>query len=244
MTGLFSIIIPARYASTRLPGKPLLEIKGKPLLQHVFEIASQTHAKSITVATDDERIKACAESFGAAVIMTSNKHDSGTDRIAEAAQQLQMDDDEIIVNLQGDEYGLPATLIEQVATCLYENPEKQVATLCEAITNMDDYLDPNNVKVVFDKMNTALFFSRSPIPMNRSGGLPESRYRHIGLYAYRAGYLQEFTQLPVCALEQAEALEQLRVLYNGGKIHIETAADKTGIGIDSEKDLEAARAEK
>lgn len=244
MTGPFSIIIPARYASTRLPGKPLLEIKGKPLLQHVFETASQTQAKSISVATDDERIKACAESFGAKVIMTSNKHDSGTDRIAEAAQQLQMDDDEIIVNLQGDEYGLPVSLIEQVATCLYENPEKQVATLCEAITSMDDYLDPNNVKVVFDKMNTALYFSRSPIPMNRSGGLPEHAYRHIGLYAYRAGYLQRFTQLPVCTLEQTEALEQLRVLYNGGKIHIETAVDKTGIGIDSAKDLEAARAEK
>ena len=244
MTGPFSIIIPARYASTRLPGKPLLEIKGKPLLQHVFESASQTHAKSITVATDDGRIKACAESFGAAVVMTSNKHESGTDRIAEAARQLNMDDDEIIVNLQGDEYGLPVALIEQVATCLFQNPEKQVATLCEVITSIDDYLDPNNVKVVFDKNNTALYFSRSPIPMNRSGGLPESVYRHIGLYAYRAGYLQQFTQLPVCALEQTEALEQLRVLYNGGKIHIEIAVDKTGIGIDSEKDLEAARAEK
>ncbi len=237
----FSIIIPARYASTRLPGKPLLDIKGKPLLQHVFETASQTHAKSITVATDDERIKNCAESFGAEVIMTSTKHDSGTDRIAEAARHLQMGDDEIIVNLQGDEYGLPAALIEQVATCLYENPEKQVATLCEAITSMDDYLDPNNVKVIFDKMNTAIYFSRSPIPMKRSGGLPESAHRHIGLYAYRAGYLQEFTQLPVCELEQTEALEQLRVLYNGGKIHIETAVDKTGIGIDSAKDLETAR---
>jgi 3-deoxy-manno-octulosonate cytidylyltransferase (CMP-KDO synthetase) len=152
-----------------------------------------------------------------------------------------MGDDEIIVNLQGDEYGLPAALIEQVATCLYENPEKQVATLCEAITSMDDYLDPNNVKVIFDKMNTAIYFSRSPIPMKRSGGLPESAHRHIGLYAYRAGYLQEFTQLPVCELEQTEALEQLRVLYNGGKIHIETAVDKTGIGIDSAKDLETAR---
>lgn len=244
MSAPYSIIIPARYASTRLPGKPLLEIKGKPLLQHVFESASQTQAKSITVATDDERIKACAESFGASVVMTSGKHESGTDRIAEAARQLKLDDDEIIVNLQGDEYGLPVALIEQVASCLYKNPEKQMATLCEAISSIDDYLDPNNVKVVFDKNNTALYFSRSPIPMNRSSGLPDSAYRHIGLYAYRAGYLQEFTQLPACALEQTEALEQLRVLYNGGRIHIETAVDKTGIGIDSEKDLEAARAEK
>jgi len=244
MSGPFSIIIPARYASTRLPGKPLLDIKGKPLLQHVFETALNTQAKNITIATDNEKIASVAESFGAAVVMTSPEHQSGTDRIAEAVKQLDIDDSEIIVNLQGDEYGLPVSLINQVASNLYNNPDKQVATLCEVITSMDDYTDPNIVKVIFDKNNTALYFSRSPIPANRSGGLAEAVYRHIGLYAYRAGYLQEFTQLPSCALEQAEALEQLRVLYNGGKIHVDIAVDETGIGVDSVEDLALARSEK
>lgn len=239
----FSIIIPARYGSTRLPGKPLLDIKGKPLLQHVFETATQTHAKTIIIATDDDRIASCAESFGASVIMTSKEHESGTDRIAEAVRQLDLNDEEVVVNLQGDEYGLPVTLINQVASNLYNNPAKQVATLCEVIASMDEYLDPNVVKVIFDKSNSAIYFSRSPIPVNRSGGLPEQAYRHIGLYAYRAGYLQEFTQLAPCVIEQAEALEQLRVLFNGGKIHVEIAVDKTGVGIDSAEDLESARAE-
>lgn len=239
----FSIIIPARYASTRLPGKPLLEIKGKPLLQHVFETAANTQAKSITIATDDDRIASCAESFDASVVMTSKEHESGTDRIAEAVRLLEIDDEEVVVNLQGDEYGLPETLINQVASNLYKNPDNQVATLCEVIATMDEYLDPNIVKVIFDKVNTALYFSRSPIPMDRSGSLPKQAYRHIGLYAYRAAYLQEFTQIAPCAIEQSEALEQLRVLYNGGKIHVDIAVDKTGIGIDSVDDLELARAE-
>ena len=243
-SGPFSIIIPARYASTRLPGKPLLDIKGKPLLQHVFETATQTQAKSITIATDDDRIANCAEAFGASVVMTSDEHESGTDRIAEAVKQLGFDDDEIIVNLQGDEFGLPVTLINQVASNLYDNADKQVATLCEVINSLDEFIDQNVVKVLFDKSNTAIYFSRSPIPLNRAGGLPEQAYRHIGLYAYRAGYLQEFTQLAPCAIEQAEALEQLRVLYNGGKIHVDVAVDKTGIGVDSADDLELARSKK
>lgn len=241
MSGPFNIIIPARYASTRLPGKPLLDIKGKPLLQHVFEAATQTQAKTITIATDDDRIANCAESFGATVIMTSTEHESGTDRIAEAVRQLGLDDDAVVVNLQGDEYGLPVTLINQVASSLYNNPDKQMATLCEPINCQDEFIDQNVVKVIFDKHNTAIYFSRSPIPLNRSGGLPEQAYRHIGLYAYRSGYLQEFTQLTPCAIELAEALEQLRVLYNGGKIHVDIAVDKTGIGVDSADDLELAR---
>ena len=239
----FSIIIPARYASTRLPGKSLLDIKGKPLIQHVFDTASGTQAKKIYIATDDEKIATTAESFGASVVLTSVEHQSGTDRIAEAVKQLEIDDSEIIVNLQGDEYGLPVSLVNQVASNLFNHPDKQVATLCEAITTMDNYTDPNIVKVIFDKNNTALYFSRSPIPSNRSGGLPEIAYRHIGLYAYQAGYLREFTQLKPCAAEKAEALEQLRVLYNGGKIHVEIAVDETGIGVDTAEDLELARAE-
>lgn len=239
----FHIIIPARYASTRLPGKPLLDIKGKPLIQHVYETASKTTAKSISIATDDQRIAECAEAFDAAVVMTSTEHESGTDRIAEAAKQLALKENEIVVNLQGDEYGLPASLINQVASGLYDNPDKQMATLCEAIHSTTEYEDPNVVKVVFDCANTAIYFSRSPIPMNRSGGLPEEVYRHIGLYAYRVGYLQAFTQIQPCVLEQTEALEQLRALYNGGKIHIDIATDKTGIGVDSKEDLALARGE-
>lgn len=238
----FSIVIPARYASTRLPGKSLLEIKGKPLIQHVFETAKNTQAKNIVIATDNKNIANIAESFGATVVMTDEKHESGTDRIAEAVKTLQMADDEIIVNLQGDEYGLPVSLVDQVASNLFNNPDKQMATLCEAIITMDDYNNPNIVKVVFDKNNTALYFSRSPVPANRSGGLPEQAYRHIGLYAYRAGYLQQFTELPACELEKTEALEQLRVLYNGGKIHVEVAVDEAGLGIDTAEDLALARA--
>ncbi len=237
----FSIVIPARYASTRLPGKSLLDIKGKPLIQHVFDTASNTQAKNIYIATDNDKIANVAESFGATVVMTSENHKSGTDRIAEVVKKLEIAADEIIVNLQGDEYGLPVSLIDQVASNLFDNPEKQLATLCEAIKTMDDYTNPNIVKVVFDKNNTALYFSRSPIPTERSCSLPEQAYRHIGLYAYRAGYLQEFTQLPPCQLEEAEALEQLRVLYNGGKIHVEIAVDETGLGIDTAEDLALAR---
>lgn len=239
----YHIIIPARYASTRLPGKSLLEIKGKPLIQHVFETASNTQAKNIVVATDNDEIKSTAEIFGANVVMTSEKHESGTDRIAEVVSHLKLADDEIIVNLQGDEYGLPVSLIEQVATNLYNNQQHQMATLCEPITTMEDYTNPNIVKVVFDKNNTALYFSRSPIPLDRKGGLPNEAYRHIGLYAYRAGYLQTFTALPPCQLEQTEALEQLRVLHDGGKIHVEVAVDEAGIGIDTAEDLTLARAE-
>tara|TARA_R110000782_G_scaffold53221_6_gene113490 strand:- start:548 stop:1279 length:732 start_codon:yes stop_codon:yes gene_type:complete len=241
MSGSFSIIIPARYASTRLPGKPLLDIKGKPLLQHVYETAIQTGARNITIATDDDRIVDCANSFGAPVIMTSNKHESGTDRIAEATKQLGIDDNEVVVNLQGDEFGLPVSLINQVASSLNNNPDKQVATLCELINSEDEFIDQNIVKVLFDKNNSAIYFSRLPIPFNRTGGLSEIAYKHIGLYAYRAAYLQKFTQLAPCAIEQAEALEQLRVLYNGGKIHVDIAVDKTGIGVDSVDDLELAR---
>ena len=238
----YHIIIPARYASTRLPGKSLLEIKGKPLIQHVFETASNTQASNIVIATDNDEIKNIAEAFAANVVMTLESHQSGTDRIAEVVSKLKLANDEIIVNLQGDEYGLPVSLIEQVATNLYNNPQHQMATLCEPITTMEDYTNPNVVKVVFDKNNTALYFSRSPIPSDREGGLPAEAYRHIGLYAYRVGYLQTFTKLPACQLEQTEALEQLRVLHDGGKIHVEVAVDEAGIGIDTAEDLDLARA--
>jgi 3-deoxy-manno-octulosonate cytidylyltransferase (CMP-KDO synthetase) len=237
----FKVIIPSRYASLRLPGKPLFEIVGKPLIQHVYEAAKASMAERIIIATDDERILKVAEKINAEVIMTSSQHNSGTDRLAEAVVLLDEDEGAIIVNLQGDEIGMPASLIDQVASALNANPGKSMATLCEPITNVEDYTDPNVVKVVFDDQNSALYFSRSPIPWTKQNGVPDETYRHIGLYAYRCGFLKSFSTMPVCPLEQNESLEQLRALYNGEKIHVEVACDNAGIGIDTAEDLEKAR---
>ena len=241
MSTSFTIIIPARYASTRLPGKPLLDIKGKPLLQHVYEAASATTAKHIYIATDDQRIAEAAAGFGAEAVMTSEQHESGTDRLAEVVRLKDIPDDEIVVNVQGDEYGLPAALIEQVAKALQEHSAASIATLCEPINTEPEYRDPNIVKVVFDQKQYALYFSRSPLPANRSGGLPGCAYRHIGLYAYRAGYLCQFAGWPPGLLEQSEALEQLRVLEHGDRIYVDIAVTETGMGIDTKDDLERAR---
>jgi len=242
----FHIIIPARYASTRLPGKPLLEINGKPLIQHVYESACQCGADKVYIATDDKRIQEVAESFGADVIMTAVEHLSGTDRLAEAASILELNDEEIIVNLQGDEIGVPASLIHQLAKGLYDHPEHSIATLCERIINDADINDPNIVKVVFDQNNTALYFSRAAIPYLRQGQTEEhakqqNYFKHLGLYAYRVGYLKKFTATPPCELERSESLEQLRALFTDEKIYIEEACAAAGIGIDTEEDLNRAR---
>ncbi len=240
----YSIIIPARYGSSRLPGKPLLQIKGKPLIQHVYETASTTKAKEIIIATDNDDILNTATSFGCRAILTSEKHQSGTDRVAEIVEKLDFDDDEIIINLQGDEYGLQAELIDSLASNLSLNIDSDVATLCEPIQNIDDYTNPNIVKVVFDNNNKALFFSRSPIPAETSGKLPVKAYRHIGLYAYRVNYLMKFTKFERCDLEKTEKLEQLRIIYNKGRIQMMITDKAKGIGVDTEKDLQAARSTK
>lgn len=242
----FYIIIPARYASTRLPGKPLLEINGKSLIQHIYESACQCGAEKVFIATDDTRIQDLATSFGAEVIMTAADHVSGTDRLAEVASILRLGDEEIIVNMQGDEIGVPASLIHQLGKGLHDHPDHSIATLCERIDNDADINDPNIVKVVFDQNNTALYFSRATIPHLResqNGGQTQRQnyYRHLGLYAYRAGYLKKFTSTPVCELERSESLEQLRALYTGEKIYIEEACAPAGIGIDTEEDLNKAR---
>lgn len=238
----YSIIIPARYASTRLRGKPLLEIKGKALIQHIYEIASNSLASKIYIATDDERIFAKAREFGADAVMTSSKHQSGTDRLAEVVRLTNISDNEIIVNLQADEYALPTVLVDQVATELFEHQSANVATLCERIDDIEDYKNPNIPKVIFDVNGMAIYFSRSPIPAQRSGvGMPEQSYRHIGLYAYRAAYLKKINKLKPCYLENHELLEQLRILYYGDKIRVGIAVAKTGIGIDTVEDLESAR---
>ncbi|MFT5426186.1 MAG: 3-deoxy-manno-octulosonate cytidylyltransferase (CMP-KDO synthetase) [Gammaproteobacteria bacterium] len=242
----FQIIIPARYASTRLPGKPLLEINGKPLIQHVYESACLCEAEKVYIATDDWRIQEKAESFGADVIMTTADHLSGTDRLAEAVSILQLKNEAIIVNLQGDEIDMPASLVHQVAKGLYEHPQHSIATLCVRIEQDEDIKDPNVVKVVFDQNNTALYFSRATIPHLREeqidGENQQANYfKHLGLYAYRVDYLKKFSTMSVCDLERSESLEQLRALYTGEKIYIEEACASAGIGIDTEEDLIRAR---
>ena len=248
MQSAFKVIIPARYASTRLPGKPLLKIGERTLLEHVFHIALRSGADEVIVATDDVRIEEHARGFGATVVMTSPDHPSGTDRINEALTTLGSNKDQIIVNLQGDEYGLQPELIGEVAQGLFLNPDKQMATLCERIGDWKTWLDPNAVKVVMDTNNTALYFSRSPLPWGKSDAGQQSTpfsmvaYKHIGIYAYRADFLQTYAALPRAQLEQQESLEQLRALYYGYRIHVQKVPHKAGIEINTEEDLIRARA--
>ena len=236
----FKVIIPARMASTRLPGKMLLDIAGKPLLQHVYLAAGQSKAEQILIATDDQIIFNTARTFGAECIMTSSAHTSGTDRLAEVIDKLGFADETIIVNVQGDEMGMPPALINQVAGLLINQAAGKMATLCEPIRNEHDIKDPNVVKVVFNGNKQALYFSRAAIPWHKQG-LNEKYYRHIGLYAYRAAFLSEFSRMPGCELEQKESLEQLRALYYGATILIDEACAQCGIGIDTAADLKRAR---
>nr|VFJ77984.1 MAG: 3-deoxy-manno-octulosonate cytidylyltransferase (CMP-KDO synthetase) [Candidatus Kentron sp. FW] len=242
----FTIIIPARYASTRLPGKPLVEIAGKPMIRHVHAHALASGAANVIIATDDERVREVAENFGAKVCMTSKDHASGTERIAEVIEMLAEPDDRIIVNVQGDEPLLPSKLMRQVAQNLSVHPDSHVATLCEKITDADTLFDPAVVKVVTDGKGHALYFSRAPIPWDRDHFASQPNflmppdtpyYRHIGIYAYRASFLRNYITRPRSILEKAESLEQLRVLYDGGKIHVARAFEAPGIGVDTPADL-------
>lgn len=240
------IVIPARYSSTRLPGKALLDIGGKPLIQWVYEKACESNAVTITIATDDDRIRLAAESFGADVCMTAQSHQSGTDRIAEVVAMKGWDDDDIVVNLQGDEPLMPASLLEQVAETLSSREHAVMSTVCQEIENAEDYTDPNVVKVVMDHQGYALYFSRASIPWHRDSirkGVAVSKpgHRHIGLYAYRVGFVKEFCQWSPCALELAESLEQLRVLWHGHKIAVCEAVDSPGHGVDTQADLDKVR---
>lgn len=245
----FRVIIPARYAATRLPGKPLLDIGGKPMLQHVYERAVESGASNVVVATDDVRIREAVEAFGGEVVMTSAEHRSGTDRLAEAATLLGYGDDEIVVNLQGDEPLMPATLIRQVATGLEQAESAEMATLCTRIHTAAELFDPHVVKVVMDHSGFALYFSRAVIPWDRDAfsvttdELPEraEHYRHLGIYAYRVGFLRGYSKLESCHLEEMESLEQLRVLWHGGQIHVSVATELPGHGVDTEGDLERVR---
>lgn len=245
----FHVFIPARFGSSRLPGKVLIEIAKKPMIQHVYERALISGATSIVVAADDERVRAVAKKFGANVCMTSPTHNSGTDRIAEAVDKLKYADDAIIVDVQSDEPLIPPIIIKQVAENLEQNEKADVATLCEPIHDVEQLFNPNAVKVVRDKDEYALYFSRAPIPWDRdhfSLPLPttdlklpnvKSYFHHIGIYAYRASFLKDFVQRPSCDLEMIERLEQLRMMWYGAKIHVALAKENTGPSVDTESDL-------
>jgi len=230
----FRIVIPARYASQRLPGKPLRSIHGKSMIEWVYRAAQQAKAGEIVVATDDQRIFDEVESFGGQACMTASSHRSGTDRILEVATIQQWGGDSIVVNLQGDEPLMPAVNITQVAENLAAS-DCSMATLHKVI-DVSQAQDPNLVKLVHDQSGHALYFSRSLIPYDRSGEV-EQYLGHIGIYAYRVGFLETFSQLAPCELEIAESLEQLRALCNGYSIHSEIARAAPGPGIDTEQDL-------
>lgn len=240
------VIIPARYQSTRLPGKPLVDIAGKSLLERVYEQARASGARRVTIATDDERIRDAAEAFGAEVCITAAHHRSGTDRIGEAIVQLGLAPEQIVVNLQGDEPLIPPALIREVAAMLGNHRDAAVATACHPFSDPETLHNPNAVKLVRDENGYALYFSRAPIPwprehMSGRGGAPVRGLRHIGLYAYRAGFVARYCGWPSCALEEAEQLEQLRVLWHGERIVVAVTEEAPGAGVDTPEDLERTR---
>lgn len=242
----FYVVIPARYASTRLPAKPLKDIAGKPMIQHVYERACESAAKEVIIATDDARIEAVAKSFGARVCMTSPAHNSGTDRLQEVVTNLGLLPNDIVVNVQGDEPLIPAAVINQVADNMAKNTFASVATLSEPIHSLEDFRNPNIVKVVADENGKALYFSRAPIPWPRDHfatanviSLPDNfpAQRHIGIYAYRVALLHRFVNWSQADLEKIESLEQLRVLAQGEAIHVAPACMQVPGGVDTEADL-------
>ncbi|MBN6710596.1 3-deoxy-manno-octulosonate cytidylyltransferase [Haemophilus haemoglobinophilus] len=248
----FTVIIPARYASSRLPGKPLADIAGKPMIQHVWEKAQQSGASRVVVATDNEEVAQAVHSFGGEVCMTSSQHNSGTERLAEVVEKLAIPDDEIIVNIQGDEPLIPPVIVSQVAQNLANNGVN-MATLAVKLADAEELFNPNVVKAVTDKNGNVLYFSRAAIPWNRDQFanlsaqqqkqllLQDHYLRHIGIYAYRAGFIKQYVQWQPTTLEQIESLEQLRVLWYGEKIHVDLAKEVPAVGVDTPEDLEKVR---
>lgn len=244
----FIAVIPARFASTRLPGKPLLEIAGDPMVAHVWRRAGESGAARVVVATDDARIRAALDPLGAEVVMTRSDHPSGTDRLAEVAERLGLADDAVLVNVQGDEPLIPPALIDQVAARLFDDPGASIATLAEPIGDVQTLFNPNVVKVVRALSGRALYFSRAPIPWDREAfaSRPElletdAWLRHIGLYAYRAGFLAEYRNWLPSPLEQLEQLEQLRALHHGHAIQVTLAGQPHPAGVDTAEDLARVR---
>jgi 3-deoxy-manno-octulosonate cytidylyltransferase (CMP-KDO synthetase) len=254
---MFKVVIPARYGSTRLPGKPLLDIAGKPMIAHVCQRAQEAQADEIIVATDDPRIIEAVEPLGIRAVMTRADHPSGTDRLAEAADLLGLADDEIVVNVQGDEPQIPADLVAAVAALLRANTDCAIATAAHPVHTAEDWMSPNVVKVVLDASSRALYFSRAPIPFARDAlpGFPErlpdafpaplaaarAVQRHIGLYAYRVAFLRAYRALAPSPLESIEQLEQLRALWHGHRIVVLSTDEAPPAGIDTPADLERVR---
>ena len=233
----FTVIIPARYASTRFPGKPLADLAGKPMVVRVCERAKQSGAIAVHVATDDERIAAAVRQHGFTVVMTRPDHASGTDRLAEAAGQLGLGDEHIVVNVQGDEPLIAPALIRDVAQLLERRRAAAMTTACHAIHDGSTAANPNVVKVVLDAQGYALYFSRAQIPYPREPGAPS--YRHAGIYAYRVRFLREYAALPPAPIERAEALEQLRALWHGHRIAVVVSETDIPPGVDTPQDLQA-----
>jgi 3-deoxy-manno-octulosonate cytidylyltransferase (CMP-KDO synthetase) len=246
---VFTVIIPARFGSTRLPGKPLLDIAGRPMVQRVWEQARLCGADRVVIATDDVRIRDVAKSFGADVCMTAVDHPSGTDRLQEVVTQLNLPPEHIVVNVQGDEPLIPPQVIDQVARNLDRHIQADMATLCEGIDTLEALVNPNVVKVVRDAQGMALYFSRAPIPWPREAFMMERTvfppagewHRHIGIYAYRTQFLHQYVAWPSAPQEQLESLEQLRALHNGIKVHVDTSCQQVPAGVDTESDLNAVR---
>jgi len=245
----FIVVIPARYQSTRLPAKPLADILGKTMIERVAAQALQSGAKQVIVATDDQRIVDALKLVeNIQVCLTSKDHESGTDRLAEVCKLYQFSDDEIIVNVQGDEPLIPPSVIKQVANNLFTNKQASVATLSAPINDQDDAFNINAVKVVSDKNNLALYFSRATTPWDRDNFTPENQQaknvdlthlqRHIGIYAYRVSFLKQYAELSISPLEVIEKLEQLRVLWHGFKIHVDIAVEVPPAGVDTAEDLQ------
>ncbi len=241
----FTVVIPARYQSTRLPGKPLADIAGKPMIQWVYDQALQAGADNVIIATDDQRVEQAAQAFGATVCMTSPNHESGTERLAEVVKVMGIPEDHIIVNVQGDEPLIPPAIISQVADNL-ANSQAPMATLAVEISDEAEVFNPNAVKVLTDKDGYAMYFSRATIPWDRDNfandkSIVQPLLRHIGIYAYRAGFINTYINWAPSALEKIECLEQLRVLWYGEKIHVAVAKEAPAAGVDTPEDLEAVR---
>ena len=256
--GQFTVLIPARMASSRLPNKPLADIGGLPMVVRVAQRAMLSKAGQVVVAADDERIVAACAAHGVQALLTRQDHVSGSDRLAEACQLLGLSDEAVVVNVQGDEPLIDPALIDQVAQLLIERPEASMSTAAHAISQLADFCNPNVVKVVTDARQMALYFSRAPIPWWRDGqsAPPNSDQgsapftelpnppplRHVGIYAYRAGFLAQFPLLPPAPIEQLESLEQLRALWHGHRIAVHTTAQAPGPGVDTPEDLQRVRA--
>jgi len=247
----FIVVIPARYQSTRLPGKVLADINGKPMIQWVVEKAQKSGASRVIVATDNDMVAERVAAFGGEVCRTRADHQSGTERLAEVVEHYGFDSDQVIVNVQGDEPFIPAENIAQVAKNLAQQNKARMATLAVKINDVEEAFNPNAVKVICDKDGYALYFSRSTIPYDRIRFLSNDNVseigdyylRHIGIYAYRAGFIQDYVSWPASQLEQIESLEQLRVLWQGEKIHVDVASTRLPVeGVDTPEDLEKARA--